>query len=156
MIAPNKEHTVMTIGYEGLDLEHFLKFLTFNEVEVLVDVREIPLSRKKGFSKSLLAETLEDNGIGYQHIKALGSPKPIRDRLKSDWDYDAFFSAYDDYLETQDEALDALGEIIEDHRKVCLMCFESSHDQCHRSHVAKRIAQNFQDLNVEPVNTWVK
>ena len=156
MIARNKQRTLMTIGYEGLDSQHFLKFLTYNKVDILVDVREIPLSRKKGFSKSRLSEMLNDNGIGYQHIKALGSPKPIRDRLKSDWDYDVFFSAYDDYLETQEEALDMLGDIITDHKRVCLMCFESSHDQCHRSHVANRIAQEIQNINVEPVNTWVK
>ena len=106
MITPSTKHTVMTIGYEGLDLERFMKFLTSNAVEVLVDVREIPISRKKGFSKSRLAGALENKGIGYEHIKALGSPKPIRERLKSDWDYDAFFSAYDAYLETQVDALD--------------------------------------------------
>ena len=154
MIA-RKEPTLLTIGYEGLDLPDFMKYLTWHKVEVLVDVREIPVSRKKGFSKSALAEAIAKKGIGYQHIKALGSPRPIRKQLKADWDYETFFSAYEDYLDGQSEALDTLSEIIEENRRVCLLCFEKAHEQCHRSRVADRMAETFQGhLTVEPVKTW--
>jgi uncharacterized protein (DUF488 family) len=153
----NDHRTLFTIGYEGLDLPSFLKFLVFHKVDVLVDVREIPLSRKKGFSKSQLADALDRKGIRYEHIKALGSPSPIRKQLKADWDYDAFFSAYDEYLADQKEALDRLREIVEENKRVCLMCFEKSHDQCHRRSVARRAARRFPGrLSVEPVETWVK
>lgn len=145
----------MTIGYEGLDLSQFMKYLTWNEVEVLVDVREIPVSRKKGFSKSALAEAVAEKGIGYEHIKALGSPGPLRKQLKSDHDYETFFSAYEDYLNSQGEALDSLSDIIEENRRVCLLCFEKVHETCHRSRVARRMEQAFDGhLTVEPVKTW--
>jgi len=151
-----KSHLVMTIGYEGLEIEKFLDFLSFHQVDVLVDVREIPISRKRGFSKSRLSQALDDAGIEYVHMKNLGSPKDIRSKLKLDHDYDAFFSAYDTYLETQTEALDQLIGLVTESARVCLMCFERSHDQCHRSHIASHIADRTDGVSVEPVNTWVR
>lgn len=159
MISPAQRHDklLLTIGYEGLDLEHFIKFLIANNVEVLVDVRELPISRKKGFSKTRLSEALGQAGILYEHIKALGSPGPIRKRLKQDWDYDAFFAAYDKYLDEQKDALKDLCEILGEHDRVCLMCFEKSHDECHRRSVARRTVRSFRgNVSVEPVNTFVK
>lgn len=155
MIASNRQSTLLTIGYEGLDLSQFIKCLTWHKVEVLVDIREIPLSRKKGFSKSALADAMVRHGIGYEHIKALGSPGSIRKQLKTDWDYTAFFSAYEDYLNGQSRALQSLRRIIEQNRRVCLLCFEKAHEQCHRSRVANRMAETFRGhLTVEPVKTW--
>lgn len=161
MIAPRQTDTdgciLFTIGYEGLDLGQFLKLLTHHQIRVLVDVRELPLSRKKGFSKTALSGALAAHGIEYRHLKALGSPKVMRKQLKSDWDYDAFFSAYDEYLHGQVQAVETLQGIIEADRRVCLLCFEKSHEHCHRSRIAKRVAQKFRrQLTVEPVNTWVK
>ena len=159
MISPAKQHdkSLLTIGYEGLDIDHFIKFLVADRVEVLVDVREVPISRKKGFSKTKLSEALAKAGILYEHIKALGSPGPIRKQLKQDWDYDAFFAAYDEYLDEQKDALKALRRILAEHDRVCLMCFEKSHDECHRRSVAKRTARSFRGrVSVEPVNTFVK
>ena len=156
MIAPTSPHVLFTIGYEGLDLPGFVKYLTYHKIEVLVDVRELPSSRKRGFSKTLLSETLSKEGIRYEHIRALGSPRNIRNQLKADHDYPTFFAKYDDYLAEQDEALDKLTQIIEEHDRVCLMCFESANEQCHRSRVADRMASTFKDrLNIEPVKTWV-
>jgi uncharacterized protein (DUF488 family) len=159
MISParTEDKCLLTIGYEGLDLEHFIKFLTANRAEVLVDVREVPISRKRGFSKTRLSEALAKHNINYEHIKALGSPSPIRKRLKQDWDYEAFFAAYDEHLDEQTEALKRLREIVKTHTRVCLMCFEKTHEQCHRSSVATRTAKAFHGhLAVESVNTFVK
>ena len=151
-----KKKALFTIGYEGLELSEFLKFLTCRNVDVLVDVREIPISRKKGFSKSQLAEALKKKGIRYEHIKALGSPSPMRKQLKADWDFEAFFAAYDEYLDEQKEALDLLRELVIDNTRVCLMCYEKAHDECHRRRVATRTARRFRGtLAVEPVKTWV-
>jgi uncharacterized protein (DUF488 family) len=156
MIATRGPNTLFTIGYEGLDLQGFLKYLIYHKVEALVDVREIPLSRKRGFSKTALSEAVSENGIAYEHIRALGSPKPMRTQLKTDRNYDTFFTAYENHLDEQAEALDALGSFIEEHRRVCLLCFERAHEQCHRSRVADRMASVFGgSLSVEPVKTWV-
>jgi uncharacterized protein (DUF488 family) len=159
MIAPAKpvRKALLTIGYEGLDIDRFVRFLVANQVDVLVDVREIPISRKKGFSKTRLSGALAAEGILYEHLKALGSPSPIRKQLKHDWDYKAFFAAYEEYLDGQEDALKTLRRIVEAHARPCLMCFEKSHDECHRSRLATRTARTFHGgLSVEPVNTFVR
>ena len=149
--------TLLTIGYEGLDVRRFIKFLTCHDVKVLVDVRELPFSRKKGFSKTPLSEAVRDAGIEYLHIKALGSPAAIRKRVKKDGDYVSFFRAYDAYLGTQRDALGTLTDMLEDHVRVCLMCFEANPAECHRSHIASRVARESANrVMVESVQTWVK
>ena len=69
---------IYTIGYEGLNIDSFMSLLRENGVETVVDIRELPLSRKPGFSKKVLASTLSASGFEYTHISDLGCPKPIR------------------------------------------------------------------------------
>lgn len=64
---------VYTIGYEGKGLEGFIGELLGAEVDVLVDVRELPVSRKRGFSKSALSARVNDAGIEYLHFRSSGS-----------------------------------------------------------------------------------
>jgi len=56
-----------TIGYESKSIDNFISKLKNNDISILVDVREIPISRKNGFSKKLFSESLNKNGIGYIH-----------------------------------------------------------------------------------------
>ncbi len=79
-----------TIGYEGVELVDFLRRLAAAKVKVIVDVRELPLSRKRGFSKTALRAALESHGIDYIHMSALGCPKPIRQRLKLNGDWQSY------------------------------------------------------------------
>ncbi|MDR6850865.1 uncharacterized protein (DUF488 family) [Sphingomonas sp. BE123] len=73
---------VFTIGYEGATIASFLAALEQAGVRQVIDVRQLPLSRRPGFSKSSLAAALAERGIGYVHLKALGTPKPGRDAAK--------------------------------------------------------------------------
>lgn len=59
---------IYTIGYEGADIERFVRTLKIVGVEQLVDVRAVPLSRKKGFSKNCLRDRVEAEGIRYVHL----------------------------------------------------------------------------------------
>lgn len=95
------EEFLFTIGYEGLKKEDFAERLKENNVKVLIDVREIPWSRKIGFSKSQLEDTLDKYRIKYLHMKKLGSPSTIRKKVKEDADYRYFFNEYKNYLQTQ-------------------------------------------------------
>jgi len=45
------ETVLFTIGYEKISFEEYLNRLLNNDVKVLVDVRNNPLSMKYGFSK---------------------------------------------------------------------------------------------------------
>ena len=58
---------IATIGYEGGTVDTFLRTLREAGVELVLDIRAAPVSRKKGFSKNQLAAHLADAGIGYRH-----------------------------------------------------------------------------------------
>lgn len=139
--------TLYTIGYEGLDLPEFVVRLKGSGVKRVVDVRELPLSRRRGFSKSPLAEALEREGIRYEHVRALGNPKPLRERFKSG-DVDGGARRYRTYLHNGSRsALIELAESI-DGEKTCLLCVERSHVDCHRSIIAGAVAERLPRLAV--------
>lgn len=129
-----------TIGYEGRTKENLLDRLTHHRISLLVDVREIPISRKKGFSKTSLAQYLNDHGIEYVHVKALGSPAPLRNKLKSDHDYRHFFQEFSEYISTHArEEMKYVRDLAKNGENACLMCFEQDASLCHRSVIAKKI-----------------
>src|SRR5687767_2893711 len=96
---------LMTIGYEGLSLREFFDLLSRCKVERLIDVRAVPLSRKKGFSKTPLSEQLARRGIEYTHYPDLGCPKDIRESYKADDDWAKYTEKFRAYLPNQSEAL---------------------------------------------------
>ena len=124
-----------TIGYEGQTLDAFLHELADRAVRTLVDVREMPLSRKRGFSKRALAVALGERNIAYVHMPALGCPKPVRDRYKRDGNWTRYTRDFIAYLQTQGPAIDELAGLAGD-TTACLMCFEADFTRCHRSMVA--------------------
>jgi uncharacterized protein (DUF488 family) len=131
---------LFTIGYEGRNLDAFLTCLLENDVDCLVDVREIAFSRKKGFSKRALSAALEDWGIQYLHIKELGSPSLLREELKSTGDYGRFFAGMDEHLANQKESIErAYAQATQS--RCCLMCYEKLAVMCHRKVVARKIKE---------------
>lgn len=132
---------VMTIGYEGSDIDSFLDRLANAGVETIVDVRELPLSRKKGFSKNSLREAAAKIGLHYVHLKPLGDPKEGRLAARSG-DYQLFERIFKAHMQTAEaqEALTRLSEIVENTR-ACLLCFEKNHEGCHRHIVVHQLAE---------------
>jgi uncharacterized protein (DUF488 family) len=133
---------VLTIGYEGVSLADFLATLKAAGVQLLLDIRELPISRRKGFSKTALSAALADAGIEYSHERALGSPREIRHRLREDGDLARFFSDFREYLATQRTLLDTLARTTTG--AVALLCYERNHAECHRSVVADALARRAQ------------
>jgi uncharacterized protein (DUF488 family) len=131
--------SLRTIGYEGFSVDNWLDTLEAQGVEVVVDVRDLPLSRRRGFSKSALREALAARGIEYVHVKALGNPKALREALKSGLPFDKFASTFDSLLDDREEPLRALAALAEK-RVACLVCFEEDPARCHRSLIAGRVA----------------
>jgi uncharacterized protein (DUF488 family) len=70
--------TLFTVGYEGSKPSDLFASLQDNGITLLIDVREVPISRKPGFSKTSLSLGLDVAGIRYLHLKGLGDPKPGR------------------------------------------------------------------------------
>ncbi len=133
-------HSLATIGYEQTDLADFIGALTSAAVRQLIDIREVPISRKRGFSKRALSEALNAVGISYAHIKALGDPKPGREAARRG-DRDGFLAIYHAHLSTSAAAV-ALEEaqVLAGRSMSCLMCFERDYFDCHRTVVAEALA----------------
>jgi len=130
---------LFTLGYEAMESGAFLDVIESNKIDLLLDIRELPLSRRKGFSRTALRRSLETRGVDYRHERSLGSPKPLRDRLRADGDYDTFFRGFASHLAGQRRLLDQLaGEL---NGNVALLCYERDHRTCHRSLVAAALAE---------------
>ena len=131
---------LFTVGYEGTDIERFVRTLNAVGVSRLADVRAVAVSRKPGFSKRRLAERLADEGIEYIHFVDLGDPKPGRDAARSGR-LEKFRSIYTSHLKTE-AAQVALRELIGTVQAgpTCLLCFERNPDECHRTIVAHEIS----------------
>ncbi len=131
---------LFTVGYEGRDIDSFIAVLKNNLINCVLDVRQIPLSRKPFFSKTHLAEKLAQKNIMYVHFKELGSPELLRKSLKSKGDYSSFFEKMDKYLETQNQAIEQAYEYVKENT-CCLLCFEHFAEVCHRKIVADKIKE---------------
>lgn len=140
---PKGSKTVLfTIGYEGISLEEYLNRLLKNDVKVLVDVRNNPLSMKYGFSKSQLKRYCESLGIQYIHFPEVGIQSEQRQELNTQNDYDKLFAVYrksnlSKTTHTQNEIL----KLLQQHTRIALTCFEANICQCHRKHLAEAIEQ---------------
>lgn len=124
---------VYTIGYEATTMADFLSALTGAGVTRVIDVRALPLSRRPGFSKSMLAATLREAGIDYVHLKALGTPKRGRDAAKKG-DVATLRAVYDDQLALP-EAQAAAAQMRELAAEMpsALLCYERDPCHCHRT-----------------------
>jgi uncharacterized protein (DUF488 family) len=125
-----------TFGYEGLDIETFIARLLDAGVRTVVDVRELPLSRKKGFSKTAFCERLAQAKIAYFHAPALGCPKEIRDQYRIDKDWERYTRDFMAYLASQQSSVAELAKVARA-TAACLVCFEADYSMCHRTYVAR-------------------
>lgn len=130
--------TVFTIGYEGLDIDAFMSLLAEHGIDTVVDIRELPLSRKPGFSKKALASVLNLSGLEYVHMVDLGCPKPVRDRYREDGNWKRYTDGFLKHLKTQEAAIAELSELVGS-SNCALLCYEADFNFCHRSMVAKAV-----------------
>jgi len=140
---PEISKTILfTIGYEGISLEEYLNRLLKNDVKVLVDVRNNPLSMKYGFSKSPLKRYCESLSIQYIHFPEVGIQSGQRQELNSQSDYDNLFAVYrrNNLSRTQSTQNKILG-LLKQHNRIALTCFEANICQCHRKHLADAISE---------------
>lgn len=130
--------TVFTIGYEGLDIDAFMSLLNGQGLETVVDIRELPLSRKPGFSKKALASVLNISGLEYVHMVDLGCPKPVRDRYREDGSWKHYTEGFLEHLKTQEVAIAELSDLVSS-SNCALLCYEADFNLCHRSMVANAV-----------------
>ncbi|HYE00357.1 MAG TPA: DUF488 domain-containing protein [Alphaproteobacteria bacterium] len=135
--------TVWTIGYERAALDAVLAALRGAGIAVLIDVRELPLSRRAGFSKSTLRAALAEAGIEYLHLRGLGTPKEGRLAARRG-DKAAFWAIVEARMATPEAEHDLqTAAAVAAERPSCLLCFEAEPAVCHRQRVAGLLAERF-------------
>ena len=133
---------LFTIGYEQTPSKAVLDELDSAGVKLLVDVRAVAASRRAGFSKNQLAAGLKERGIGYLHLRGLGTPKEGREAARSG-QFQTLHKIYDKHLKTAQarEELDELSALVKQAGPVCILCYERDHRQCHRQWIAEIIEE---------------
>jgi uncharacterized protein (DUF488 family) len=134
-----KAKKLFTIGYEQTPPKAVLDELENAGVKLLVDVRAVAASRRPGFSKNQLAAGLDERGISYLHLRALGTPKDGRDAARSG--IFALQKIYAAHLKSPQarEEIDQLSSLVRKSGPVCILCYERDHRHCHRQWIAEII-----------------
>jgi uncharacterized protein (DUF488 family) len=136
------QSAIYTIGYQGATLAGFVTALKNAGVQLVLDIRAVPASRKKGFSKSPLTAHLAEAGIAYRHLRGLGTPKLGREAARNG-DLATFEKVFRAHLDEPEALLD-FGEActLAQSQAVCLLCMERDPHHCHRLIVAERMAHD--------------
>ncbi len=133
--------TIFTIGYEATTMTDFIAALARACVRQVIDIRALPLSRRPGFSKSSLAASLREAGIGYVHLKALGTPKRGRDAAKKG-DVATLRAVYDEQLELPEAMAQAARMLaLAEEIPSALVCYERDPCHCHRTLLLEAVGQ---------------
>jgi uncharacterized protein (DUF488 family) len=125
---------IFTVGHSTRSTEELLALLVENGIQVLVDVRRYPGSRRHPqFSRETLAASLAGAGIAYVHEPDLGGRRAARpDSPHTAWRVEAF-RGYADHMETAEFAA-ALERLIRRGNEVtaAILCAEAVPWRCHR------------------------
>jgi uncharacterized protein (DUF488 family) len=146
---------IWTIGHSTRSIEEFLTILKSFNIEVLIDIRTYPGSRRyPHFNKEAMAKSLHENGLEYIHMLALGGRrKPVENSVNTSWKHPSF-RGYADHMQSQ-EFVDAINDVqkIASRKKVAYMCSEAMWWKCHRSLVSDYLkvkgwnVQHIMDVN---------
>jgi len=130
---------LLSIGYEKAGFADFILTLQAAGVETVIDVRDLPLSRRTGFSKRQLEAGLAAAGIGYLHLRPLGTPAAGREaNRRRQWPL--FWEIVEASLATPqaEEALEAAAMTAAASLS-CLLCYEADPCICHRRRVGEML-----------------
>ena len=141
---------IFTIGYEGVTVLEFLAVLREAGVERVIDVRALPLSRRPGFSKSPLRASLEEAGIEYVHLKALGTPTEGRAAARAgrQKDLERIYAGQLELPEAMAQGAQLLDLAAETPSAV--LCMERDPAHCHRTVLLDAIAADADIVHLFP------
>lgn len=142
--------TIFTIGYEQATQDAVVTALRDAGVEVLADIRYLPLSRRPGFSKSSLRTAVEEAGIGYRHFRQLGTPAEGRAAARRG-DHAELGRIYAGQLQLP-EALAQMAELraLAEDKPIALLCYERDAGECHRALLFDALFADFSRVDLEP------
>lgn len=145
-----------TIGHSTRAIEEFLNILQAFHVQLVVDVRTVPKSRRNPqFGEDQLADSLKHSNIDYKQIKKLGGLQHAsQDSINTGW-HNMSFRGYADYMATTSfkEGLQQIKELAENHVAV-ILCAEAVPWRCHRSLIADALTlQGWEVLHIHNQTT---
>ncbi len=126
-----------TLGYEGRSLDELIAILSASQIDRVIDIRELPLSRRRGFSKTPLSAALSAAGLEYVHLRVAGNPYR---REKDSIPRDELLAKYRAHLNATRTVVPAVADAVREHR-AALLCYELDPAICHRSVLAPRVAR---------------
>jgi uncharacterized protein (DUF488 family) len=138
-----KSETLFTIGYEGITIEAYINKLIQNDIRLICDVRNNPISRKFGFSKTMLSSILQEINIEYVHMPELGIVSEKRKELRGQADYETLFDEYKKTLPKKKVYIKKVFDLLCDKKRIALTCFEKDHNLCHRHILSQFIKDNY-------------
>jgi uncharacterized protein (DUF488 family) len=135
-----KKMRVFTIGYEATTMAEFIAALKAAGVQRVIDVRAVASSRRPGFSKNLLRNSLAEEGIEYVHLRALGTPADGRAAARGGRidDLKRIYAGQLELPEAMAEAAQMLDLAAE--KPSALLCYEREPGGCHRTLLIKATA----------------
>lgn len=133
---------IVSVGYEKRSPEDLVSVLRNLKVTKLIDVRELPISRRKGFSKSALIEVLSTAGIEYFHLRVAGNPF-----RKEKHDVALCLSKYRKHVTENPTVVSAMLEAA-GNSTVAVLCFERDHSCCHRSVLLEEVERSGHKLKL--------
>jgi len=141
---------IFTIGYEGATVGELLAALKDAHVERVIDVRALPLSRRPGFSKSPLRAALEEAGIEYLHLKALGTSAEGRTAAKAgrNEDLKRIYAGQLELPEAMAQSAQMLDLAAE--KPSAVLCMERDPAQCHRTLLLDAVAPDAELVHLFP------
>jgi uncharacterized protein (DUF488 family) len=147
---------IWTIGHSTRSIEEFISLLTRNGVELLADVRSLPGSKRyPQFNKEALAQSLDAQGIRYEHFPELGGRRKAKpDSRNTAWS-NASFRGYADYMETEQfrKGVERLLDFARGAGPAAIMCAEAVWWRCHRSLVSDYLkAQGIDVMHILAAN----
>jgi uncharacterized protein (DUF488 family) len=139
---------IFTVGYEGATQPELVAALQTAGVERVIDVRAVPLSRKPGFSKNILAAGLKEAGIDYVHLKALGTPAEGREAARKGR-IEEMERIYAEQLDTPEAAAQSAQMIaLAEEKPSALLCFERDPSHCHRTPLRLAVLPEWESVDL--------
>lgn len=134
--------SLFTIGYEAINLDNFVECLKENKIDIVIDVRQNPVSRKPDFSRIRLQLALAIKDISYEHQQILGCPTHIRAAYKISKNWANYVESYNAYIQPLSDEMFAIA-VRAKGNNIALMCFEANPHFCHRSLISNEVAKRY-------------
>lgn len=139
-----------TIGFTQKPAELFFELLRRHGVQRLVDIRLKPNGQLSGFAKKEdLPYFLSKLAAGclYTHLPELAPTKEILDDYRADSNWPRYVKRFEALMDERNIPR-VLSQAEFERFASCLLCSESTPEQCHRRLVAERLAMHWPDVEI--------